>query len=110
MSIEIKYEIKGLYPEERDYIVKQLELIKDKLFNNMEIKFSLLKSSLNMINVNCDIEGDESALKLFQLLSIIKVPKINTCYEKEIPVSQRAIPSMRLFVVKNVEFKDFNKG
>ena len=108
MVVEVNFEIDGLYPEEREHILKRLNLIKDKMYNRLDIDYSVLKSKPNWITAYCYFDDVELALGLFRLLDAIKVPNIRTDYDDYIPLCERAVPSMSLDIVKNIEFEDYN--
>ena len=106
--LSLYYEIRGLYPEERDYILKQLELIKHNVYKGLMIDYSILKRSSNRIWIDEDIEDDGVALELFLLLKEVKVPNIPTEYDDYIPLEDREVPTVDFKLTGYKEFTDFN--
>lgn len=102
------YSMNGLYPEERDYVLKQLDLIKHNIYKDLDIKYSVLKSSPNSIWIkNNDINID-TALELFRLLNEVKVPNIPTNYTDYIPLDERDKPSVEIQLSSFVKFEEYN--
>lgn len=106
--LSLYYEIRGLYPEERDYILKQLELIKHNVYKDLVIEYSILKSNPNRIWIDEDIEDDDVALELFRLLRAVKVPNIPTEYDDYIPLEDRDVPTVEFKLDGFKKFTDFN--
>ena len=106
--LNLYYEMSGLYPEERDYVLKQLELIKDNIYNDLVIEYSMLKRVPNSIWIDEDIEDDNVALELFRLLKEIKVPNILTEYDDYIPLEDRLAPTVEFKLHGLREFEDYN--
>lgn len=106
---EIYFEVKGLYPEERDYINRRLELIRDTVHPLLEINYTVLKRSSNRISAkSTNIISVESALKLYELLNAVSVPNIPTDYADYIPLDERDTPEIDLKLVKKEEIVDYN--
>lgn len=108
MSFEIYFRITGLYPEERDYINRRLELIRDTLYPNLSIDFSILKRSPNWICAECCCDTCESALKLYELLNAVNVPNIPTEYNDYIPLSERDTPKIFVRLSNQSVCNNFN--
>ena len=58
MKALLNYEVEGLNPDDRNLLIYKYELIKDKVYPNMSIDQSLVKSVPNWIRVT--YEGDVS--------------------------------------------------
>lgn len=69
----LKLDITGLTREEQEEVLKQLELLKDKVYPDLNIDRSILKRSPNWIRINQEIDDVKKAtflLKCFQSLHI----------------------------------------
>lgn len=61
--------IEGLTIEEREVLLKKIEIIKYNILKEMNVEYSMLKHSPNWIRIDEDIKDMEKALLLFKLLS-----------------------------------------
>ena len=108
MRYNVYFEIKGLYPEERDYILARLELIKDKICRSLLIECTRLKSSPNRVSCEYSSYDLQDAVRLYSLLDSIAVPNIRTEYDDYIPLDDRDVPYVRLLLNKCGRFSDYN--
>ena len=76
----IKLEITGLTVYERDSLLKQLKLIKDKVYNDLKVDYSLLTHSPNWINVEQEIETTEKAFFLMECFQRLHIKHENDLY------------------------------
>lgn len=102
--------INGLYPEERDYILRKLRLLNHCVDNILYVDYSVLKSSHNHITVKGKFKDDEKFLLVVRGLMSIEVPDIPTEYDDYIPLSQRETPSISLTMKKDFDKFNKNKG
>ena len=75
-------EIRGLNPFDRDLLLTKFELIKDKLYENIILDYSYVKSSPNFIRLVANFQHDDisNALYLYDMLNKIEFEK--TSYER----------------------------
>lgn len=66
----IIYRVTYLYPSERDVIVKKLELIKDKFYNDLDIYHTNFNEHYNMIRVENNVTLN-MGVKLFEMFKSI---------------------------------------
>lgn len=107
MDVKVDGVIDGLYPEERDYILKKLELIK-KVYPNIKCNYSLLKSKLNNIVITDSLDNMDDVVGLVELLLAIKIPDIRTCYDDYVPLDERGVPCMDINIDIDIVFEEYN--
>ena len=88
----IIYDVTYLYPSERDVIVKKLELIKDKFYNKLDIKYSMVSED-NWVGVknNVDLTTGVKLFKMFKTISFNLENNEANCmdkYSRNLPVTQ----------------------
>ena len=100
MGYHLDYRFDGLTEEEQDQLLSRLEIIKDKIYPELDIDFSCLHRE-NRVWIDQEITDDNKALELFKLLSGVGVDKayddyyetgedshlsVNLNYTKEYPL------------------------
>ena len=69
----LKLHITGLTREEQEEVLRQLELIRDKAYPDLEIDRSILKRSPNWIRINQEIEDIGKAAFLLECIQSIHI-------------------------------------
>lgn len=69
----LKLHITGLTIEERDDLLRQLEVIKHHVYPDLRVSYSLLKSRPNSITIDQNIEDSEKALFLLQCIQQLHI-------------------------------------
>lgn len=99
------YNISKLYPEEKDYIIKQLNLIKHNIYKDLNIRYSMLEGNINNIWIKNDNIDTDTALQLFRLLGEIKIPNISSSYSNQMFLKERDKPSVEIQLSSFVKFE-----
>lgn len=69
----LKLHITGLTREEQEEVLKQLELIKDAVYPDLNIDRSILKRSPNWIRINQEIDDINNAVLLLQCFQSLHI-------------------------------------
>lgn len=72
--MEINLKINGLTIEEKEILLKKIDLIKDNIYPELNVDYSMLKHSPNWISIKNEIDDYAVAFELFRLLSNLDFP------------------------------------
>lgn len=75
-GVVLDYYICNLSESERDVVVKKLELIKDKFYDNLNIQYSMVKGKDNWVKVENNVDL-AIGLKLYEMIHSISMGIIN---------------------------------
>ena len=76
----LKLYITGLTIPEREEVLKQLNLIRDKVYPELDIDYSLLKHSPNSIIINQEIEDIGKAAFLLECIQSLHINHMHDDY------------------------------
>ena len=69
----LKLDVTGLTRDEQEEVLKQLELIKDTVYPDLDIDRSILKRSPNWIRINQEIDDINNAVLLLQCFQSLHI-------------------------------------